>query len=107
MATITLVIGKNGSVRGIHDDHGHTEKFISAIGTPVIRRASHVDVLADLSDAARYWMSQHSVPAYPKMWYADMSPSSGPVIGPFYTRSEALAGELDWLLKNDIPARAE
>jgi hypothetical protein len=30
-------------------------------------------------------------------WWADLSPATGPVLGPFGLRSEALAAEFDWL----------
>jgi hypothetical protein len=33
-------------------------------------------------------------------WTADLSPVSGPVLGPFVLRSEALAAELAWLEAN-------
>ena len=30
-------------------------------------------------------------------WWADLSPVSGPTLGPFDRRSDALAAEIDWL----------
>lgn len=30
-------------------------------------------------------------------WHADMGPSSGPVLGPYRTREEALRAEVEWL----------
>lgn len=33
-------------------------------------------------------------------WFADMFLASGPVLGPFNSRSEAINGEIDWLLSS-------
>jgi hypothetical protein len=35
-------------------------------------------------------------------WLADMSPVGGPTLGPFATRSEALAAEEAWLVENRL-----
>ena len=37
-------------------------------------------------------------------WFADMSPVGGPELGPFNTRAEALAVEVNWLERNNLPA---
>lgn len=37
-------------------------------------------------------------------WFADMSPVGGSVLGPFNTRAEALACEVNWLERNNLPA---
>ncbi len=52
---------------------------LSAFGAVSIRRASHVE------------------PGDGGKWYADLSPSGGPTLGPFQLRSEALNAERDWL----------
>ena len=59
----------------------YTERInLAAIGTITeIRRASHVEPTAKMQ------------------WQADMSLSGGEVLGPYDTRSEALAAEIDWL----------
>ncbi len=49
------------------------------LGMPQVRRASHVEPNKD------------------GRWTADMSPVSGPVLGPFTLRREALAAETNWL----------
>lgn len=49
------------------------------LGTPEIRRASHVE------------------PTPSGDWTADMSPVGGDIIGTFALRSEALAAEIAWL----------
>lgn len=33
-------------------------------------------------------------------WWADLSPVSGPKLGPFENRSQALAAEVQWLERN-------
>ena len=51
----------------------------SPLGAIDIRRASHVE------------------PTTGGHWTADLSPLGGPILGPFPTRSQALAAELAWL----------
>lgn len=48
------------------------------------RRASHVEPQGD-------------------DWIADLSPVSGPVLGPFKRRSDALSAEVNWINANNIP----
>ena len=55
---------------------------LSAIGTLVVKRASHVE------------------PDDRGEWLADLSPVEGPILGPFVRRSAALAAEQDWLEAN-------
>jgi hypothetical protein len=52
---------------------------LTALGTVHIRRASEVE-----PDAAG-------------LWWADLKPVGGPVLGPYPRRSEALAAEQSWL----------
>jgi hypothetical protein len=69
-----LVIEPGGVVRCIYD-----ETFdLTALGSPAISRASHVE------------------PDRQGRWWADLSPVSGPTLGPFRNRSEALAAEHAW-----------
>lgn len=70
-----LVIGRRGEVRCIYDDL----LDLHCLGTPHIVRASHVE------------------PDPEGRWWADLSPISGPRIGPFNRRTEALEAELAWL----------
>jgi predicted GIY-YIG superfamily endonuclease len=65
-------------IKAIYDDR---LRFIQSIGDVEIKRASHVE------------------PQGTK-WIADMSPSNGPVLGPFDTRSQALKEEQEWLIKS-------
>ena len=52
---------------------------LATLGSPFITRASHVE------------------PDQQGRWWADLSPVSGPKLGPFVNRSAALATERDWL----------
>ncbi len=76
--TQELFIDSNGSARGLYGE------LINAgvIGTCSIARASNVE------------------PHPEGGWTADLSPSGGPVFGPFPLRSEALTAEADWLTRN-------
>ena len=66
----------NGELRFIYADDLQP---LLELGTAKVRRASHVE------------------PTDGGQWTADMSPVSGPVLGPFTLRSEALAAEANWL----------
>ena len=61
----------------------YTEKInLKELGDLHMKRASHVE------------------PTDNGQWTADMSPSNGPLLGPFETRTEALQAEVEWLKKN-------
>jgi hypothetical protein len=70
-----LVVDAGGGVRCIYDE----ALDLRELGKLQITRASHVE-----PDAEGYW-------------WADMGPSSGPVLGPFRSRTEALQAEREWL----------
>jgi hypothetical protein len=73
-----LVVLPNGTVRAVY-----TEKIdLAALGQTIITRASHVE------------------PDATGRWIADLTPVSGPVLGPFLRRSQALAAEQRWLEAN-------
>jgi hypothetical protein len=76
-ATMELVVGAGGEVRCIYDE----ALDLREIGKLQITRASHVE-----PDAEGYW-------------WADMGPVDGPALGPFRSRSEALAAERGWLMR--------
>lgn len=38
-------------------------------------------------------------------WFAELSPVSGPTLGPFSSRSEALTAERDWLNEHWLVSR--
>ena len=74
-----LIIAKTGEIRCLYDEAIN----LTALGPLSIARGSHVEPDAD------------------GRWCADMSPvAPGTVLGPFNRRSDALAAERDWLLKN-------
>ncbi len=73
-----LLITADGTVRAIYDE----SVDLTVLGPPVITRASHVE-----PDAHGHWL-------------ADLAPVGGPVLGPFPLRSEALAAEHAWLIRN-------
>jgi hypothetical protein len=70
-----LVISVDGVTRCIYDE----ALDLRALGKLQITRASHVE------------------PDRDGFWWADMGPSSGPVLGPFKNRTEALGAERGWL----------
>lgn len=55
---------------------------LSQLGQVTIRRGSHVE------------------PADGGQWQCDLSPVCGPILGPFDSRSAALAAEVAWLTAN-------
>jgi hypothetical protein len=73
-----LVVEPGGTVRCIYTE----DINLTALGNPVIARASHVE------------------PDQQGRWLADLSPAHGPTLGPFSHRSEALAAEHAWLVAN-------
>ena len=72
---IELVVGCDGGVKCIYDE----ALDLRELGKLQITRASHVE-----PDAEGFW-------------WADMGPSGGPMLGPFRSRTEALAAEREWL----------
>ena len=77
---MNLIIEKDGQVRGIYGE----EIALDALGPLKIERASQVE------------------PDEQGRWLADLSPVSGPLLGPFDRRSEALDAEVSWLEANWI-----
>lgn len=75
---MNLVIEKDGLIRGIYGEAIN----LASLGMPSITRVSHVE------------------PDENGRWLADLSPVGGPVLGPFYKRSEALVAEVTWLEEN-------
>ena len=73
-----LVVSADGVARCIYDE----ALDLREIGALKITRASHVEPDAE------------------GCWWADMGPVDGPVLGPFRSRSEALAAEREWLRRS-------
>lgn len=75
---IRLSIDGNGTIAAIYDDE---LAGLLAEGRATITRASHVEP----GEGG---------------WYADLSPVSGPLLGPFTLRQEALDAEVEYLKAN-------
>lgn len=70
-----LVVDPSGQARCLYDECID----LAALGTPIIRRGSHVEPDGD------------------GHWWADLAPVRGPKLGPCERRSEALDAERAWL----------
>jgi hypothetical protein len=70
-----LLIENSGNVRCLYGEAIN----LAVLGRLSIRRGSHVEP------------NQHG------QWLCDLSPVSGPTLGPFASRSAALAAEVAWL----------
>jgi hypothetical protein len=79
---VTLVIDPGGEMRCIYAE----TVDLSCLGSLSISRASHVEPDAN------------------GRWWADLSPVSGPNLGPFGRRTDALAAEQHWLETNWLTA---
>ena len=77
-----LIIDPAGTVRCVYDE----TIDLGTLGHVHIRRGSHVE------------------PDAQGQWFADMSPVDGPTLGPFPTRSKALAAERRWLFVHGLPS---
>ena len=75
---VQIIIAPGGAVRCIYSEALN----LAVLGSLAITRASHVE------------------PDQQGRWLVDLSPVSGPTLGPFTHRSEALAAELSWLETN-------
>ena len=73
-----LLIDPGGGVRCLYGE----AIDLTELGRLSIQRGSHVE------------------PTAAGHWTADMSPVNGPCLGPFPTRTEALAAEVAWLLEH-------
>ena len=73
-----LIIESSGRTRCVYSDEIPLREF----GQLRIERASHVE------------------PNDQGEWVADLSPVSGPTIGPFSKRTDAIAAEVQWLRDN-------
>jgi hypothetical protein len=73
-----IVISRSGEVRCVYDEL----LDLSVLGQVSITRGSHVEPDAE------------------GRWWADLGPCSGPRLGPFERRSQALEAERKWLEAN-------
>ncbi|MGE3779075.1 MAG: hypothetical protein AB7F89_17955 [Pirellulaceae bacterium] len=70
-----IIISPNGEARCIYSEAIE----LTTLGSITIRRGSHVE------------------PDQQGNWWVDLAPVLGPKLGPFSTRSAALAAEAQWL----------
>lgn len=83
MVAVEFVIQGDGTVVGIYSDKLPYRAMAAALGGDLaITRASHVE------------------PTLDGRWVADLSPSGGPLLGPFDLRQTALDQEIVWLRTN-------
>ena len=75
-----LSISRSGEVRAIYQDDFDWR----SLGRPLIQRASQVE------------------PDPRGLWFANLSLSGGPKIGPFVRRADAIAAEVAWLEKHRL-----
>jgi hypothetical protein len=75
---MTFLVTDDGEVQFVHSDDAVEVAEVLG-GANTITRASCVEPTPD------------------GRWTADMAPSGGPVLGPFTTRTAALAEEREWL----------
>ena len=73
-----LLIAPTGGIRCVYGE----DVNLHQLGRLSIQRGSHVEPTAD------------------GQWTADLSPVNGPLLGPFVSRTDALAAEETWLLKH-------
>ena len=76
-----LVVQPGGTVHCLYGE----ELDLPQLGLLAIARGSHVE------------------PTAAGQWTADMSPVTGPVMGPFPSRSDALTAERQWLEIHWLP----
>ena len=79
-----IVIKQDGTLHCVYDEAIE----LCSLGNVTITRGSHVE-----PDAQGFW-------------FADLSPVSGPTLGPFKKRNEALQAERQWLEENWLSGQA-
>lgn len=105
---VVLVIEPDGTTRHLVDKD--SERFGSKIGPKLgTARASHVESWGDLSNEARTWLTAQgcSIAGVPgvdlNVFWADMMPVGGPVLGPFNRYEMAISAEIAWLHEHELP----
>ena len=108
---VQLVVDLNGRIRHLLEDDCAVVRNISEVER--ITRNSYVETWDSLGEGARRKLRLQHVVADGKIvghdlplaeaWWADMGPVDGPVLGPFSSRDQALAAELEWLRQKGLP----
>ena len=80
-----LIVALGGTVRMIYSELVEPH----ALGVPTIERSSHVE------------------PDQNGFWWADLSPSHGPKLGPYMIRSRAIEAEIEWLREFWLEPRSD
>jgi len=80
---VEILITAAGDARCVYGE----EIDLASLGALSIHRGSHVE------------------PTAGGQWLCDLSPVSGPVLGPFERRSKALAAEQRWLAEHWLESR--
>jgi hypothetical protein len=100
-----IFIDRDGEASHLHDDT--LTRMTSELGEQEINRASHLETWNSLSDEAKTWLRENynadrtALDRVDKnLWWADLLPSEGPVLGPFLDRSDAAKAEEKWLNEN-------
>jgi len=104
MSNLKIVIDGKGKPR--HLVSAEHENSFSVLGEKEETwRNSHVETVSSLSQSAKDELRQR-MRAIPKnLWFADMQPVAGPVLGPFDTHAEALQSEVTYLEENNLPLK--
>lgn len=81
---VDIFIHPDGTIRYLFYD---VLRPLLDCGKSTVSRASHIDM--------------HLVDDQWK-WFADLSPVSGPNLGPFLDRDDAITAEVSWLVENHL-----
>lgn len=85
-----ITVRRDGSIQFVYDDK---LRGLLSQGEATVRRASHVEP----GDPGK---GQN-----PLLWYADLAPAGGEVLGPFNRRQQALDAEVAWLNEHVLTRR--
>lgn len=126
---VKIVIDREGGARHLLDESGRLDEIYDSVGAvDQTWRNSHVESASSLSEAAvreaakwyagpltRDGQPDRGDPAQRltldelrallpgNMWWADMQPVGGPVLGPFEKHAQALEAEIQWLRRHSLP----
>lgn len=125
---VEIIVPRQGGARAVLS--GDSARVLGVLGKTEARRASHVEPAAGLSVAAQQWLHDH--PEWHQrpevvnnlgrltldadivthidgaiVLYADLTPVSGPVLGPFVDRVKAVEDEIAWLRDHGFPMPPE